>query len=74
MTAMTIERPSIDVSIERPTGKASHAGAVLPANDMRRVGLIAAGRRLGMQSADLGPVVVRRAKADLVHCPICPGH
>ena len=35
---------------------------------------VAAGRRLGMQSADLGPVVVRRAKADLVHCPICPGH
>ena len=74
MTAMTIERPSIDFSVERPTKKASHEGPVLPANDMRRVGMIAAGRRLGMQSADLGPVVVRRAKADLVHCPICPGH
>ena len=74
MTAMTIERPSIDISIERPTDTASHEGPVLPANDIRRVGLGAAGRRLGMQSADLGPVVVRRAKADLVHCPICPGH
>ena len=74
MTTMTIERPSIDISIERSTDTASHEGAVLPANDIRRVGLGAAGRRLGMQSADLGPVVVRRAKADLVHCPICPGH
>jgi hypothetical protein len=46
----------------------------LYARDMRLIGLGRSGRLLGMQVADLGPLQVRRAKADLVHCPICPGH
>jgi hypothetical protein len=75
MTTATIERPLIDtISVESHAASASHEDHTLPATDMRRVGLVASGRLLGMQVGDLGPVVVRRAKDDLVHCPICPGH
>jgi hypothetical protein len=74
MTTVIIERPSIDIAVEPSTDTAPAEDAILPANDVRLVGLGASGRLLGMQIADLGPVVVRRAKADLVHCPICPGH
>jgi hypothetical protein len=47
---------------------------ILPAHDLRTLGLAAAARSLGIRIADLGPLQVRRAQADLVHCPICPGH
>ena len=46
----------------------------LPAHDVRELGLEAAARSLGIRVADLGPLQVRRAQADLVHCPICPAH
>jgi hypothetical protein len=76
MTTAIIERsPSIDlVPRETHADPASREDNALPAGDMRRIGLGRSGRLLGMQVADLGPLQVRRAKADLVHCPICPGH
>ena len=74
MTTVVIEQPARDISVATSSDTESREDTVLPANDVRLVGLGAAGHLLGMQIADLGPVGVRRAKADLVHCPICPGH
>ena len=74
MTVAIIERPqssgglAFDLRTDRPPTRSG----ILPAHDVRAVGLAAVARALGMHVADLGPLVVRRAKADLVHCPVCP--
>jgi hypothetical protein len=75
MTTGSIEQTSIDIiAVEAHADTALPENRTLPANDMRKLGLGHSGRLLGMQVGDLGPVGVRRAKDDLVHCPICPGH
>ena len=75
MTTATIEaRPIELVPVEAHHVPAVGAAHALPASDMRLVGLGPSARLLGMRVADLGPLQERRAQADLVHCPICPGH
>ncbi len=76
MTTSIIERPDpIDIiAIEPAPETAPPQPETLPAHDVREQGLESAARSLGMRVADLGPLQVRRAQADLVHCPICPGH
>ena len=76
MTTSIIERPQATDIIDRETTPkdASDRTETLPAHDLRVLGLETAARCLGIRVADLGPLQVRRAQADLVHCPICPGH
>ena len=76
MTTATMEPvSSIEIiALDQPAVAVTDAAPDLHASDMRVVGLGRSARMLGMQVADLGPIQVRRAKADLVHCPICPGH
>jgi hypothetical protein len=74
-TAIIEQQAAVNLVSPEPRAKAtSPDNGTIPARDMRLSGLGASGRRLGMRIADLGPLQVRRAKADLVHCPICPGH
>jgi hypothetical protein len=75
MTTSIIDRPRPDIIALEPAPETTPAQAeTLPAHDLRTLGLESAARSLGMRVADLGPLQVRRAQADLVHCPICPGH
>ena len=76
MTTAIIERPQrteID-PLETAPRTTTDQRETLPAHDLRELGLATAARSLGIRVADLGPLQVRRAQADLVHCPICPGH
>ena len=76
MTAPIIEPPPLTDLLPGQTHSPTTTDEpeTLPAHDLRELGLAAAARSLGIRVADLGPVGVRRAQADLVHCPICPGH
>jgi hypothetical protein len=76
MTAPIIEPPPLtDIAPgETDSQPTSDEPGTLPAHDLRELGLATAARALGIRVADLGPLQVRRAQADLVHCPICPGH
>ena len=76
MTTAIIERQRKTDVIRSETGEAGTTvhPETLPAHDVRALGLATAARSLGIRIADLGPLQERRAQADLVHCPICPGH
>jgi hypothetical protein len=69
MTNPSLERTDPVGTVAAP----SHA-ETLPAHDLRALGLGSAAQSLGILVADLGPLQVRRAQADLVNCPVCPGH
>lgn len=45
---------------------------IIRSQDMRKVGLQSATRRLRANVADLDIVFVARAKSDIVYCPVCP--
>jgi hypothetical protein len=76
MTTAIIERHRQNEVIPSQTAEdgAHDHPETLPAHDLRELGLATAARSLGIRIADLGPLQERRAQADLVHCPICPGH
>jgi hypothetical protein len=73
MTTAIIERQRQSDVFTAEAGTADRP-ETLPAHDLRALGLASAARSLGIRIADLGPLQERRAQADLVHCPVCPGH